>query len=625
MKRNEPSDFEFIKDKFEKTYPATPDSLSEDAINQLLSSKQEPKTVKLKPKFNVKAIVSAAAGFVLLLGIMYAAYIGGLFPGDSGKVGNYYNEVNISSTFSDSDDSKGTYEDYAELDSILDRMGWDPMEGMGGDGIFNVQLVDKDENVQEPDKTKYSDGYVYRTYHDSVTDESGKDKDDNRIYIFKANGEKLELVSVINYEVGIGEGYSDSLDVRMNNLFVYNDRLIVELFVNDDDSSNQYDRDCHKSVTQIYDISDKSAPKLLSEFEQSGMRISSQMIGKYLYTVSNYCASKDKGKYKFPSCGNLSKADLIPAQNISVFDNSYTSRYVVVSAIDVEKAEKVSDSKAVLGASENVFFCDDDLYFIDFSYEYIIRAQLNGGTIELSEKVRVNGNFDYNVQFAKSNGLLYIFNYDHSNVLVLNEELEVIGEAKDAAGYNGISTARFDGDLMYTVTRSGEYWEGYEYELRVIDFSDPQNPTLLGEATLYKDIKQMIPVDDYLLCIGETYESDHGAVTLFDVSDKLEPKLLDTKEFDGDLHLDIYSGIFIVDPENGCLAISAYSKGESEEYGVVTFEIADGKIEITNQFVNENACENKELIVAGDYLYCFDTDYNAPIDEAIIISSHKYK
>ena len=626
MKRNEQNDFDFIKDKFEKSYPATPDSLSEDAINQLLLSKQEPKVIKLKPKYNVKAIVSAAAGLLLFLGIMYAAYTGGLFSGNRNKVGNFekYNEVNVSSTFSDSDDIKSTYEEYAVLDSALDRMGWDPIDGMGGDGGFDIQFVDKGENVQEPGRIKCDGEYVYRVYYNSVRDEHDKDIDVNRIYIFKANGGKPELVSVINCEAKVGDGYSDAFGVMMNNLYIYNDRLIVELMVSDSKSSYEYKRDCNKSVIQIYDISDKSAPKLISEFEQSGRKISSQMIGKYLYTVSHYYASEEMGKYKFPSCGKLNQADLIPAQNISVFDNSYDAHYVVVSAIDVESAEKVSDAKAVLGASNCVFFCDDDLYIIDYTYGLdIIRAELNEGRIEFSEKARVDGYFDFRIQLVESNGLLFISSGDSN--FVLNEELEVIYETEEYTEENCINTVRFDGNLLYTVTRDGNnYEEGYEYELKIINLSDTQNLSVIGEATLNKDIKQIIPVDDYLLCIGETYGYNSGIMSLIDVSDKSAPKMLDVKEFDGDLRLDIYKH-FVFNSEKGYFAIPCYSDGENVEYGIITFEIVNGKIEITNQFVNENAADFEDLICIGDYLYCFDLHSDEPVNKIFTISAYKYE
>ena len=630
MKRNDMNDFEFIKDKFEKTYPATPESLSEDAINQLLLSKQEPKTVKLKPKYNVKAIVSAAAGFVLLLGILYMAYASGLFSGNNNKVGNFesYNEVNVSSTFSESVDSNSSYEDYEALYSIIDRMGWNPIDEQGGGG-FRLQTSNKDENVQKPDVIKTDGEYVYYLYNKTVYNEFDEKTEQNRVYIFKANKSKAELVSVINYEAQCdGDEYSDSFYVSMNDLYVYNDRLIVEIGMEDHDSSKEYQRDFKKTVTQIYDIADRSSPKLIAEFEQSGGKRSSQMIGNYLYTVSYYYASKEKGKYTIPSCGKLNNAVSVPAGNISVFENSNVSHFAVVTAIDVEKAEKVSDSKAVLGAVDNVFFCDENLYIIGLESYYgsdldIIKAELSEGNVEFTDRATLKGRFSDLIELAEVNGLLTIFEYGYDdNIFVLNEKLEVIGEIKK----QNMETGRIDDNTLYIVSYTVGNSGAYEYALSVIDLSNAQNPT--EKCTMDTDlwIESIIPVNEnQILCLGKNEGLDASAILLYDVSNKSDPKLVDYKEFYDDIRLNIYEN-YVVNSEKGYISIPcAYCDDVEEKSGALTVEIINDKIEITNQFVHENVFDNRRWIGIDDYLYCFGINYDAPINEAIIISSHKYE
>lgn len=66
MKHNDISDFDFVKDKFEKSYPATPDSLNEDAINQLLLSKQGVNAQNGKRVKFTKALLIAAIIVVIL-------------------------------------------------------------------------------------------------------------------------------------------------------------------------------------------------------------------------------------------------------------------------------------------------------------------------------------------------------------------------------------------------------------------------------------------------------------------------------------------------------------------------------------------------------------------------------
>lgn len=641
MKRNDINDFDFIKDKFEKTYPATPDSLSDEAINELLLSKQEPKIIKLKPRYNVKAIVSAAAAFVLLLGILYMAYTSGLFSGNSEKVGNYYNEINISSTFFESENGNADFEDYnsiyTALDSIIKSNGWNPMEESGA-GDFRIQTSDKGENIQEPNVIKTDGEYVYRIYNYTPYDDSGRaQKEQNRVYIYKINKDKAELVSVINYEAEAqGEEYSDSFSASMDHLYVYNDRLIVEVNISDSASAYKYERDFKKTVTQIYDISDRSAPKLISEFEQSGMKISSQMIGNYLYTVSYYYAPKEKGKYTIPLSGELNKAEPIPAQNIDVFEDSYENNYIVVNAIDVEKAEKISDSKAVLGAIANVYFSEKNLYIFGLKSYFgddldIIKTELNEGSIEFIEKARVKGCFNDFIELLEVNGLLIILErdyYDTDNIFVLNEELEVIGKTKSFSDNEQIIGASFAGNAMYISTYIPTYSDEYfnEYKLRVIDFSDSENPT--EKCTMDTDlwIESIIPVNDNrIVCLGHNEGIDSRAIILYDVSDKSDPKILDYKEFYDDTRLNIYDN-YVVNTEKGYISISCtYCDDVEEKSGALTIETVNDKIEITNRFVNERNADNKRWLCIDDYLYCFEINYDAPIKEAFVISSHKYE
>lgn len=602
MKRNDTGDFEFIKDKFEKSFPATPDSLSEDAINQLLSSKQEPKTVKLKPKFNYQAFISVAACLVLFSGIIYAAYIGGLFSGNKEKT-NIFEEYNTV---------------YAAIDSIVDRVGWMPIDGRGGKGSFS-QTSDKDESVQEPDIIKTDGEYVYHVFNE------------NSVHIFKVNDGETELVAVIDYKSAYKpKEQSESFSASVWDLYVYKDRLILGIGI-DDSLASEYKRDFHKTITQIYDISNKSAPKLISEFEQSGERISSQMIGDYLYTASYYYAPEENGEYSIPVCGRINKAEYIPVENISIFEDSDDLRFLVVSAIDVEEAKELTDSKAVLGATDYVFFSDENLYITSLPHRLsdkvtsldIIKAGLNGGSIELSEKASVEGEFDYGLEIAEENGFTVIFNGRKEHILLFNEALELVGKTEGFKEAESVVTFRFVDDLLYVATVVGED----EYKLKLFDLADSQQPTIKCSIDSGLRIEQIIPVnEDMLLCLGENGGIDAHSIILYDVSDKSDIKLLDYEEYYNDNILLETQSHFIINAEKGYLAIpSVFVLNGEQKNGAVTVEIADGKIEITNQFVNESFFEWERWIYIGDYLYCFDEDHDAPIDEAFIISAYKYE
>lgn len=71
MKNN---DFDFIKNRFDSVEPSMPDSLNKEILRQKISSNEEHKTIKFEQKKNYfKPIISAAACFILITGIAFAA------------------------------------------------------------------------------------------------------------------------------------------------------------------------------------------------------------------------------------------------------------------------------------------------------------------------------------------------------------------------------------------------------------------------------------------------------------------------------------------------------------------------------------------------------------------------
>jgi len=120
--------------------------------------------------------------------------------------------------------------------------------------------------------------------------------------------------------------------------------------------------------------------------------------------------------------------------------------------------------------------------------------------------------------------------YQANNVYVLDEELEIIGKLEDLAEDERIYSTRFIGDRLYMVT-----FKRID-PLFVIDLSDPEKPSVLGELKIPGFSDYLHPYDeDHIIGIGkETGDNEWGGVSikgvkvaLFDVSDVAEPKQLD--------------------------------------------------------------------------------------------------
>jgi uncharacterized secreted protein with C-terminal beta-propeller domain len=116
-----------------------------------------------------------------------------------------------------------------------------------------------------------------------------------------------------------------------------------------------------------------------------------------------------------------------------------------------------------------------------------------------------------------------------NNVFVLKEDgedLKVVGGITGLAFSERIFAARFIGDKGYLVT-----FKQID-PLFTIDFSDPENPTVVGQLKVPGFSTYLHPVDEgHLLAIG--HDGGNLQVSLFDVTDMKHPKRLSLFTIDG--------------------------------------------------------------------------------------------
>lgn len=113
------------------------------------------------------------------------------------------------------------------------------------------------------------------------------------------------------------------------------------------------------------------------------------------------------------------------------------------------------------------------------------------------------------------------------------ETLEVAGSLSGLAAGESLYAVRFVGDRAYFVTfRQVD-------PLFVVDFTDPVKPTVRGVLHIPGFSDSLIPIDDdLLLAVGRDADEQTGVfgdlqISLFDVSDPGDPKLLDRYAFAG--------------------------------------------------------------------------------------------
>ena len=363
MKNN---DFDFIKNRFDSVEPSMPDSLNKEILRQKISSNEEHKTIKFEQKKNYfKPIISAAACFILITGIAFAAN------------SDVFNTEKISG-----------FGNYDEINSKITELEKESSVSEGGCGIFNTTLVKDEENVEKPDVVKTDGEYIYCAYFD-VEGYTNR----NKVYIYKIQDNESEFVSVIDKLASDTDGeYSDFY--KINTLFVYNNRLVIILDKSNPMSADKYKRDFNTTIIKIYDISDKSNPSLITEIEQSGEYNQARMISGILYLTSDYNVETNDKNYTIPWIKQNEETTYASSKNIVCFENAKTAQYAVISTIDVETGELSKGLKAVLGGSAKIY-CTKDYMYIN---EYIEGERYGEPERDVTSAMKLNfknGKFTY--------------------------------------------------------------------------------------------------------------------------------------------------------------------------------------------------------------------------------------
>lgn len=245
-------------------------------------------------------------------------------------------------------------------------------------------------------------------------------------------------------------------------------------------------------------------------------------------------------------------------------------------------------------------YLPDDMAYEYFSMTEIIKYSLAGGKITLSAMGEVPG-YTYD-QYAmdEHNGYFRIAvnnrytNKDNeyinmASLFILDENLSIVGSLVDMAHDEEIKSVRFMGEKIYIVTFK------QVDPLFVIDASDPYNPTVLGELKIPGFSEYLHPYsEDILIGVGyntktdyyeyyddiskktirEEFETTDGIkLSLFDVSDPLNPIEIDTYSLDGETESSVMHDpkAFLFSKRNNLIGfpVESYSDDYSSHYYIL--------------------------------------------------------
>ncbi|MFH1107123.1 MAG: beta-propeller domain-containing protein [Candidatus Micrarchaeota archaeon] len=122
------------------------------------------------------------------------------------------------------------------------------------------------------------------------------------------------------------------------------------------------------SFIKVYDVSDRSSPRLLKTVNLMGQYSQSRMIGKKVYAVYTENA---RGEIPMPvyAVGGIVR-DILPSE-ISYFDEPFDSRqFTTVLGLDLADLDKPESRKVVLmGRGQTIYVSQDNLYIAYTRYD----------------------------------------------------------------------------------------------------------------------------------------------------------------------------------------------------------------------------------------------------------------
>lgn len=521
------------------------------------------------------------------------------------------------------------------------------IRGMDQTELVMKQAADSTDNTSPAESA--ASAYSETNLQVQGVDEADYIKTDGK-YFYQVSGtkviisqaypaESLKVQAVLNYddnvfsprELYVDQSYLVVIGTSSDNRIYPLDAQVPTKMIRPPYFSNT------KTTALIYDITDKSNISKIRELDVDGNYVSSRKIGSALYLVSNQYIDTyrilEKEPILLPTYRDtaLQAGDVeIPLAEVRCILPIIQPNYLIVTGLDLTQPEKAAQVKAYLGAGENVYVSEKNLYVAvtEYSNRYIVRDDfildstdksntektliykfgLNQGQVIYLQKGQVPGRVlnqfsmdEYQEYFRIATTIGYSWSNDNSssnNLYVLDSSLRIRGRIEDIAPGEQIYSARFMGERAYLVT-----FKNVD-PLFVIDLKDPHNPNILGALKIPGYSDYLHPYgDNYLIGFGnDTVEvpfKDYQGrvkgttayylgmkVALFDITDVTKPKELFT-EVIGDRGTSselLYNHkALLFNPESGLLAfpVSLYelpAGGETIQahnipaYGQFTFQ-----------------------------------------------------
>ncbi len=526
------------------------------------------------------------------------------------------------------------YSDEAKYGSADADLLESSKEGGKDYSTTNLQM----EGVDESDIAKIDGSYIY-TVEDKyivITDiRDGKleevtrflPKDcgaADRVMEIYVDGDQLILV-VQGYETSLGESSKAGSDKENSD----KESSDEEIAVSDasEDSAFCYKMN-GKSTTQIqvYSIVDRRNPEFEGRLIQDGYYNTSRKIGDVVYLFTQYHMTSDVVGYvekEYTSVIPKVNGEKVAAGEIYLPESSGESG-ILVSSLDVNKSDKVLDSKLVISGYAQTYISKDALYLYEEDYDgamitNIAKFALDEGRISGVAATAVRGYVRDTFAINASDGYLRVLTTDYSTedevnaLYILDENLKLTGQLTGIAPGEEIYAARFMGNTGYFVTYRNTD------PLFTVDLSDPAKPEIIGELKVTGFSEYLHFWDDtHLLGIG--YESDEKTgnienikISMFNIENPgevTEEAKLVLKDVDYSEALYDYKSVIISKDKNliGLVCEDYSGSGIKQTYQIYSYENGAFKKQAEIPGINGANYENVRGMYSGNVFYLWIND-----------------
>lgn len=552
--------------------------------------------------------------------------------------------------------STATSEDKASGNAAKDESAdMDLSEGSKEGGkdysTTNLQM----EGVDESDIAKIDGSYIY-TVEDKyivITDiRDGKleevtrflPKDcgaADRVMEIYVDGDQLILV-VQGYETSLDGNSKAGADKENKDEENSDETYSDEETAASEDSAFWYEMN-GKSITQIqvYSIVDRKNPEFEGRLIQVGYYNTSRKIGDVVYLFTQYNMTSDVTSYVEKKHGvedlkegngvsSLAEAvipkvngEKVAAGEIYLPESSGESG-ILVSSLDVNKPDKVLDSKLVISGYAQTYISKDALYLYEEDYDgamitNIAKFALDEGRISGVAAAAVRGYVRDTFAINASDGYLRVLTTDYSTedevnaLYILDENLKLTGQLTGIAPGEEIYAARFMGNTGYFVTYRNTD------PLFTVDLSDPAKPEIIGELKVTGFSEYLHFWDDtHLLGIG--YESDEKTgnienikLSMFNIENPgevIEEAKLVLKDVDYSEALYDYKSVIISKDKNliGLVCEDYSSSRTKQTYQIYSYENGTFKKQAEIPGINGVNYENVRGMYSGNVFYLWIND-----------------